>query len=224
MLTFAAPCGQITVVSWDQRLTLNVTPKADNTFAWRLFWDVWERLRRGMSANLRRKPCRSVLTYATIQAQEHWVSYGSSYIRDDAARGRFTYFFNDEQGNADVYCQVATHWMTLTLGLLYEEVERMFRRRGYELLTPRPDVAALARTPVKEPLFVAQKYVNQLVPWPESPSGWYMRADLSGPSEDRLTAEERAHAEAVFASRLCACDYCERLRAGSLGASPGAAS
>ncbi|MCA9720091.1 MAG: hypothetical protein H6713_34195 [Myxococcales bacterium] len=203
-------------MSWGQSITLSVEPQPGRAQAWRAFWDVWERLRRGMSANLRRKPCRRVLSYGELQAQEHWSLYDRRYISGQAERGRFMYFFDDEQGNANVYCEVMAHWTHLTFFLLYDEVEAIFARRGYTLRTPRPELDALVRAPVDAPLVVAQQYVNQVVADAGSPRGWRLAVDLSGPKEGQLTAKERAHADAVFASRLCACDYCEKLRRGEL--------
>ncbi|MCA9635731.1 MAG: hypothetical protein KC420_06835, partial [Myxococcales bacterium] len=193
---------------WPQTFTLEIgrSGSASRQGAIDAYWDAWECLRRGMSANLRRKPARRVLDYAELQASEHWRSYDLGRFMRMSDEGSLSYFFDDEQGNANVYCEVMAHWTHLTFFLLYDEVEAIFARRGYTLRTPRPELDALVRAPVDAPLVVAQQYVNQVVADAGSPRGWRLAVDLSGPKEGQLTAKERAHADAVFASRLCACD------------------
>lgn len=196
---------------WPQKFVVEVTRKTPNILGKNAFWDGWECLRRGMSAELRRKPERKVLSYAKLQASEHWWEYPADTFKQANVEGRFSYWFDDEQGNASVYCGVVPHWMELILGLRYEAVCQAYKRVGYLVRTPQPDPVAIATRPTERPLITVQKHVCQLVP-STSPSGWKLDADLDGPAEGSLSAADAARCTEVFQRKLCACDLCSKLR------------
>lgn len=201
---------------WPQTFTLEIgrSGSASRQGAIDAYWDAWECLRRGMSANLRRKPARRVLDYAELQASEHWRSYDLGRFMRMSDEGSLSYFFDDEQGNANVYCAVVPHWLTLVLGIRYDEVKKAVWRSGYWLKTPRPDPAALAAAEVDAPLVEVDKFVAHLVP-ARAGEGWSLEVDLLAPPTSKISAAERARLDAVFAARRCMCDLCQKLRAGS---------
>lgn len=198
---------------WPQSFDLGVTRSehATREGGYYAFWNAWEVLRRGMSANLRRKPARRVLSYAGLQASEHWREYDRSYILGMVDRGVFQYFFDDEQGNADVYCGVVPHWLELVLGERYDAVKQALWRTGYIINTPRPDPKAIANTEVTSPFVEVEKFVAEVRPAHEG-DGWRLAVDLSAPPASKLSDDDKARLDRVYAGKRCMCDYCLKLR------------
>ncbi len=200
-------------MSWPQCFNLSITkrPNTPGNDSYGAFWNAWQCLRRGMSANLRRKPCRKVLTYAEIQASDHWWEYDRNYITQMAEGGVLSYFFSDEQGNANVYCGVAPHWMEIVLGQRYDEIKRTLTRCGYVLESPRPDLAAIAAAVVDSPFVEVDKFVAQLMP-NSAGEGWELDVDLSATPASQVGPKERARLDKIFAAKRCMCDFCQKLR------------
>jgi hypothetical protein len=202
---------------WPQVFHLEVerSARATREGGYAAYWRAWEELRRGMSANLRRKPCRRVLRYAELQASEHWREYDRSWILRMGDKGFFSYFFDDEQGNANVYCGVVPHWIEIALGLRYDKVADALGRVGYVLKHPRPDLAAIAAAEVEAPLVEVAGFVARLAPMRAGEGGWELEVDIGAPPASALEedADERARLDRVFSGKRCMCDFCAKLRA-----------
>lgn len=204
-------------MSWPQVFHIQVerSARATREGGFAAYWRAWEELRRGMSANLRRGPCRRVLRYAELQASERWGAYDRSWILRMGDKGFFTYFFDDEQGNADVYCCVVPHWLEIALGLRYDRVAAAIARVGYVLKEPRPDLAAIAAAEVEAPFVEVAGFVARVAPRRSGEEGWQLDVDVGAPPASALDDDDEARTrlDRVFAGKRCVCDFCSKLRA-----------
>lgn len=193
-----------------QNFVLEVTPNPDGS-AVLAFHRAWEVLRRGMSAQLRKRSARRVLAYAEAQARHYWAEQ-RNHVRAMGRSGRFSYWFSDEQGNADGYCTLVPHWMGIVLSQRYAQVQGAMAAGGYTLTTPQPDLTALVAAPIEAPFVVTRDYYASLEPSARTEQGFELQSDLSGPPWEDLSAEEQGALVEVFSRGLCTCALCEGLR------------